>query len=34
MGPGHLKKVYYDDIEVYYNCVEVYCSCAVILWDS
>ena len=34
MGPGHLKKVYYDDIEVYYNCAEVYCSCAVILWDS
>ena len=34
MGPGHLKKVYYDDIEVYYNCVEVYFSCTVILWDS
>ena len=34
MGPGHLKKVYYDDIELYYNCVDVYCSCTAILWDS
>ena len=34
MGPGHLKKMYYDNIEMYYNCVEVYCSCNAIMWDS